>query len=560
MKNKANIFLVFIALLPFLSQAQNNTFSPYSRYGLGELSQPTFAHNTGMGGAHIALKPDSTMPIFINVGNPASYALIRLTTLEVGGSFLHSTFKGNNNTSLTKWGTSFAYGALGFPVRKNGGAAFGLMPFSSVGYETNTTINQENIGAVQYKYYGNGGLNKAFIGYGILPFKNKLANFRSKYSYLPDSMRTLTRAQYVRRQLVNKLVSDLSLGFNVNYIFGNVSNSTRIVYPNSLTYNNTYRDRVLTVGDFTGNFGAQTGVTIDSTLDHKGRKARIAAELKVLSDQNMYSKAKLKFMEDSIASVTRFDTTLDKKGKKAKIASEIKILSDQNIYSEAQLKMKRDSLAAVTPLYRRAYKQKPKFTFGYFMNLNNGLKSDYVTGVYNYVLNGSGQEILRDTVLYPVSKAGTIRLPLEQGFGIGFKKGERLNMVADFAITDWTTFKYLNDQNDFKKSYRVSVGANFVPEKYAAGRGSFGRKVNYRIGASYQTGYLSIEDNLISDYSVSLGIGLPVGINRISSMVNVSAQYGFMGSSDPSILKQNYWRVNFGFTFCDRWFQKYRED
>lgn len=516
MKNKSTLFIVLTAFLTLMSQAQNNTFSPYSRYGLGELSQPTFAHNTGMGGAHIALKPDSTMPIFLNVGNPASYALIRLTTLEVGGSFLYSKFRGNNNTSLTKWGTNFAYGALGFPVRKNGGAAFGLMPFSSVGYETTTTINQENIGAVQYKYYGNGGLNKAFIGYGMLPFKNRLTRFRANYAYLPDSLKTLSRSQYIFRQQANKLLSDFSLGLNVNYIFGNVSNNTRVVYPNSITYNNTYRERVLTMGDFTGNFGAQTGITLDSTMDHKGRKARIAAEMKYFRDQNMYT--------------------------------------------EAQLKVMKDSIAAVTPLHRRAYRQKPRITFGYFMNLNNSLKAEYVTGVYNYILNGSGQEIIRDTVLYPVSKAGTIRLPLEQGFGIGFKKGERLNMVADFAITDWTRFKYLDDQNDLKRSYRVSVGANFVPEKYAAGRNSFARKVNYRIGASYQTGYLSIKNNLISDYSVSLGIGLPVGIGRLSSMVNISGQYGFMGSNDPNILKQNYWRVNFGFTFCDRWFQKYRED
>lgn len=516
MKNKSTLFIVLTAFLSFISKAQNNTFSPYSRYGLGELSQPTFAHNTGMGGAHIALKPDSTMPIFINVGNPASYALIRLTTLEVGGSFLYSTFKGNNNTSVSKWGTSFAYGALGFPVRRNGGACFGLMPFSSVGYETTTSTTEENAGAVQYKYFGNGGLNKAFIGYGMLPFKNRFTRFRSNYAYLPDSLKTLTRSQYVRRQQMSKLASDFSLGFNVNYIFGNISNSTRIVYPNSISFNNTFREYSLTMGDFTGNFGAQTGISIDSTMDHKGRRARIVAEMKVLRDQN--------------------------------------------IYSEAQLNLMKDSISAITPLHRRAYKQKPKITFGYFMNLNNSLKAEYIAGVYNYVLNGSGQEILRDTVISPVAKSGTIRLPLEQGFGIGFKKGERLNMVADFAITDWTTYKYLNDQNDFKRSYRISVGANIVPEKYAAGRNSFAKKVNYRFGASYQTGYLSIRDNLISDYSVSLGVGLPVGIGRLSSMINISGQYGFMGSNDPNILKQNYWRVNFGFTFCDRWFQKYRED
>ena len=516
MKNKAFILFTLAALLSCLGKAQNNTFSPYSRYGIGEMAQPTFAHNTGMGGANIALKPDSSMPIFLNVGNPASYALIRLTTLEVGGSFIYSQFKGNNNSGLRKWGTNFAYGALGFPIRSNGGACFGVLPYSHVGYETKNTVAEANVGNVDYKFYGDGGLSKAFIGYGIMPFNKRLIRFRSKYFYTPDSLKEITHKQYMSRQKLAKLISDFSIGVNVNYIFGNITNSTRVVYPNSLTYNNTYRERILTMGDFTGNFGAQTGITTDSIKDHKGRAAKIEAELKVLQASGAYT--------------------------------------------EAQLKFKKDSISAVTPLHRRALKQRVKVTFGYFMNLSNPLKATYTTGIYNYILNGSGQEILRDTVYYKAGKSGTIQLPMEQGFGIGLKKGEKLNIVADFAITNWQNFKYLDEVNAFKNSYRVAAGMNFVPEKYAAGRGSFVRKVNYRFGASYQTGYIYLKNSYISDYSISVGVGLPVGIGRLSSMVNVSAQYGVMGSSDPTLIKQNYWRVNFGFTFCDRWFQKYREN
>jgi len=516
LKNKLNILLVLTLFLAFSGNAQNSTFNPYSRYGIGEMAQPTFAHNTGMGGAHIALKPDSTMPIFLNIGNPASYALIRLTTLEVGGSFISATLKGNNNTSAKKWGTNFAYGALGFPVRANGGVAFGLMPYSFVGYQTQTKAQETNIGNVDYKFYGDGGLSKVFIGYGMLPFNKRLIKYRSKNLYIHDTLKTMTHKQYLRGEKVNKIISDFSVGFNVNYIFGNISNSTRVEYPNSVIYNNTFRERILVMGDFTGNFGAQTGSTIDSITDYKGRKKRIEEEVKALLALGTLSK------ED--------------------------------------LRKKTDSLNRVTPFNNRALRQKVKFTFGYFMNLNNALKASYTTGVYNYILNGSGQEIIRDTVLYQTNQKSTIRLPLEQGFGFGFKKGERLNIVADFAITDWQNFKYINEVHDLRKNYRVAAGVNFVPEKYAAGSGSFVRKINYRLGFSYQTGYIYLNNSYISDYSVSAGIGIPVGMGRLSSMINISGQYGIMGSSDPSLIKQNYWRVNFGFTFCDRWFQKFRYD
>jgi hypothetical protein len=516
LKNKASILLSLITILPFVGKSQNNTYSPYSRYGVGVLNQQTFAHNTGMGGAHIALKPDSTMPIFINVGNPASYPLIRLTTLEVGGSFLSSQFKGNNNTSLRKWNTNFAYGALGFPVGANGGACFGVLPFSSVGYETKATSSEANVGNVQYIYNGDGGLTKAFIGYGIMPFNKRLIRFRSKHFYTADSLKTITHKQYMKRQVLNKLLSDFSVGVNVNYVFGGILNSTRVIYPNSLNYNNTFRERVLNVGDFTGNFGMQTGLSKDSVTDHKGRMKKIEAE--------------------------------------------VKAWQALGVYSESQLKLKKDSLSSATPVHKRALRHKVKVTFGYFMNLNNGLKANYTTGVYNYILNGSGQEILRDTVLFDPDKKGTIKLPLEQGFGIGFKKGEKLNVVADFAITDWQTFKYLDEVSDLKKNYRLALGMNFVPEKYAAGRDAFFRRINYRLGASYQTGYIYLNDSYISNYSISAGIGLPVGIGRLSSMINISGEYGVVGSNDPTLIKQNYWRVNFGFTFCDRWFQKFRYD
>jgi hypothetical protein len=55
-------------------------------------------------------------------------------------------------------------------------------------------------------------------------------------------------------------------------------------------------------------------------------------------------------------------------------------------------------------------------------------------------------------------------------------------------------------------------------------------------------------------------LGLPVGIGRLSSMVNISVQVGQSGTTANNLVKENYLRFNFGFTFSDRWFQKYREN
>lgn len=488
-------------------------YNPYSRYGIGLFSQNTFAHNTGMGSTSIALRSDSMMPIFINAGNPASYAFIRMSTLELGGNFVYSKFK-SGNSALTKWNSNFSYGTIGLPIRGNGGMCFGIMPLTEVGYETSAIVNQPGVGNMEYQYEGIGGLNKLFAGYGMLPFRKRLNKFRGKHLYIADSLRVLTHKQYMNKERITKLISDLSVGFNVNYIFGSVINTSRVIYPNSLVYTNTFRERTLNVGGVTGNFGLQTAFTVDSVKNTRDR-------------QRQYKILEKRFRNNEI---------------------------NKEEYGRAK-----DSLGS-QPIGRRILRDKIKFTFGYFINLNNQMNAKYNNSVLNYELTSAGQEVVRDTVLYITNRKTKLALPLEQGFGIGLKKGEKINVVADFALTNWQNFKTFNDENNFKNNYRVSAGLNYVPEKYAAGSNAFIKKINYRLGVSYQTGYILFNNRTVSDYYVSAGVGLPVGIGRLSSMVNISAQYGVMGTNDVNSLKQNYWRINFGFTFCDRWFQKFRYD
>lgn len=477
MKNKFYTLLLFV-LFSLTGVSQNNTFSPYSRYGFGELNTTTFAHNMGMGGAYIALKPDSTMPIFINAGNPAAYSLIKLTSLEVGGNYVYSQFSGNN-TSLKKWGTNFTYASLGFPVFRNGGACFGIQPYSSVGYDTQSTSDLTGVGTVTNQYSGTGGLNKVFLGYGIMPFGKRLNTFRRKNLYVQDSLKTLSRAGYKTGEFFSKLLSDFSVGANANYIFGNIENITDVMYAYPSLYNNTFTDRAVNVHDFTANFGAQTALTIDSVFTRHGKK--------------------------------------------------------------------------------RALREKVKITFGFFMNLNNALNANYSYIAYNYLTSGSTVTRL-DTILFINSRSEKVRLPMEQGFGIGFKKGERINVVADFALSNWQKVQYPNLVNDFKNSYRVALGGNFVPEKYASGNNAFVKRMNYRAGLSYQSGHITVKNATVPTAAASLGLGIPVGMGRLSSMINVSVQYGKTGFGNKELIQENFWRIYFGFTFSDRWFQKFRYD
>jgi hypothetical protein len=479
--------LLLIAVLLLLAfpgslESQNSTFSPYSRYGLGEPTPQLPAHNMGMAGTHLAWKPDSTMPIFLNTGNPASYSLIRLTALEVGGRYTYSRFVEGGN-AYGKWSTNFSYAAIGVPIKRSGGLCFGLLPYTFAGYDSE--LKQPSaVGDLTSRFGGSGGISKVFIGYGVMPFRDRWIKFRRRQasrnlSGRPDTVPPLSNTAFRLRNFGSRFIGDLSAGFNVNYLFGNLYSTTRIIFPNNVLYNNTYFENTLDVADFTGNFGLQGAVSIDS-VKRSGR--------------------------------------------------------------------------------RTALKEPVKFTFGFFMNAQNPVRIVYNDISYNYILNAAGSEIVRDTVLYNVNQVQKVTLPLEQGFGIGFKKAERLNIVADLAFTGWSKLRYNGNPGNLADNMRLSLGMNLVPEKYAAGRSAYYKRINYRFGISHETGYIRINGNQISNSFVTVGAGIPVGIGRLSSMVNVSLQAGTIGSQAADALRENYFRVHFGFTFCDRWFQKFRHD
>ena len=125
--------------------------------------------------------------IHMNFRNPASYTGKnmfsfnnegRLVKFTVGLGHSETDLKTSTNSSETT-NTSFEYLGLNVPMGKFG-FGFGLIPFSSVGYKLQSS-NVDN--QLQYKYSGNGGLNKAFLGFAY-QLSDKLAvGFDAKYNF-----------------------------------------------------------------------------------------------------------------------------------------------------------------------------------------------------------------------------------------------------------------------------------------------------------------------------------------------------------------------------------------
>jgi hypothetical protein len=159
--------------------------------------------------AGLSIAQDST---HINLQNPAGYANLTWTSFTIGGSNNSTKLKsGSESGSAQK--TTLDYLALGIPLSSKFGGAFGLIPYSSVGYRIS---NQNPISSeVSKRFNGWGGLNRVFLGFGykILPNLNVGVNAYYNFGKIQTNSLEYIEDQGIGSRELN--VSNLS-GVNLN--------------------------------------------------------------------------------------------------------------------------------------------------------------------------------------------------------------------------------------------------------------------------------------------------------------------------------------------------------
>ena len=228
MKQRLTILLIGL-IASVVMIAQNNTNSPYTRYGYGKLEDDCFSRSQAMGGTSIGLRTKNS----INSTNPASYSSIDSTSFifEMGVSGLLSNFRsgGAQNTSFTG---NLDYIALQSPITKWMGLSAGLIPYSYVGYNYKYTDSiqipfEEEYNVYDKTYYGTGGISQVYLGLSV------------------------------------DIADHLALGVNGYYMFGNINHYKAVSYNQSeLTTTNTVMLSNLFIRSFNARFGLQYHETI----------------------------------------------------------------------------------------------------------------------------------------------------------------------------------------------------------------------------------------------------------------------------------------------------------
>ena len=125
-------FAVGLLLTSFIANSQVTIQSPYSKFGVGNIKGSLLPQLRAMGGISTAVGKH-TFFNNINMQNPASYATINATTLDLGLTGSYTELK-NANLSETSFNGNIAHVALAFPVSKSSALSFGILPYSELGY------------------------------------------------------------------------------------------------------------------------------------------------------------------------------------------------------------------------------------------------------------------------------------------------------------------------------------------------------------------------------------------------------------------------------------------
>jgi len=227
------VFLLSFATSAVMAQVSTaTTSSPYSRYGVGNIVQPWAPQNLAMGGVSVATNQINGY-MNINFANPASYAFIGLTTIDVGMSSNFVTLSKTGATDQKNSNFTLSHVAFAFPVSKHSALSFGLMPYSELGYRYTQTLSRgfgttspADTNVVNYIYSGQGGLSKAYMGYGFNVGKH------------------------------------LSVGANVSYIFGSLKQFSSTELPNLYGTYNSRQELDNSIGGVNYDFGLQYTIPV----------------------------------------------------------------------------------------------------------------------------------------------------------------------------------------------------------------------------------------------------------------------------------------------------------
>ncbi len=226
---KKVLLTTLLALVSIYLLAQGRVGSPYTRYGIGDIYDGASARSISMGGLSYTLPYENDIN-FINPAKVAGIDSLRFI-FDFGLNGGSRTYKSSNpEISQTKYDMHLSHIKFGFSAFSWWKMAFGILPYSDVGYNVVSNDKSLNV-SKDFTFVGDGGVSKLFFSNGFIPFKN------------------------------------FKVGATASFIFGKMYQSNAIIFnDDSGSFLNIYEQNAFYINDFTFDFGLNYDISINK--DH----------------------------------------------------------------------------------------------------------------------------------------------------------------------------------------------------------------------------------------------------------------------------------------------------
>ncbi|MCO6500343.1 MAG: hypothetical protein J5I47_08210 [Vicingus serpentipes] len=216
--------------------------------------------------------------------------------------------------------------------------------------------------------------------------------------------------------------------------------------------------------------------------------------------------------------------------------------------------------AEIGSQYQKSFKNEKneqfKLILGVTYGMDRKLKSRYSEFISSYH-SSTGE--YADTISLIDDVRAITQLPGQYGVGISLQKNNKWTIGIDYRSSNWGAIASNSGVFKYNSNYSLAAGAEWIP-KYDA-FSNYLKRVAYRFGARYNTSYIMINDEDLTEYGITFGMGLP--IRRQESAIpslNFGFEYGKRGQSKNGLIEETFFNFSVGLTINDRWFIKRKYD
>jgi|YNPMSStandDraft_1061717.scaffolds.fasta_scaffold00207_8 hypothetical protein len=224
----------YFIIVAIISTAQSFSLSPYSKFGIGDLTYNTYVPGISMGYTSIAQRSNR----YVNQNNPAAATAIDTLSFITDISIVGRTINLKNNyKSHTQTNTDVSFIAIGFPITKKWKTYIGIAPISNVGYKISEEKLIDTL-LLSNLYKGDGGFSEVFFSNGF------------------DLIKTHSLKK-TNNNINNHNHHKLALGLKTSYIFGSLDKYTNASFPEEQYIFDLYKTERIIANDIQLKTGLQ---------------------------------------------------------------------------------------------------------------------------------------------------------------------------------------------------------------------------------------------------------------------------------------------------------------